>query len=123
MLPFAVNILQNWKQVQGFVHSKTGEKLATLFGKWDEAMYYVMGDLSERHKSYDPMSDAVQLWERADPPQKMTRYGLTAFATTLNELTPGLEVHLSCSSKSRDSECHLVPIIFANVSFSQNHHQ
>jgi hypothetical protein len=69
------------------------------------------------------MSDAVQLWQRAEPPQKMTRYGLTAFATTLNELTPGLEVHLSCSSKSCDIECHLVPIIFANVSFSQSHHQ
>lgn len=79
-------------QVQGFVHDKSGAKIATLLGKWDEAMYYVMGDVGEKHKSYDPMSDAVQLWRRADPPVKMTRYGLTAFAITLNELTPGLKV-------------------------------
>jgi hypothetical protein len=99
---------RNPHQVQGFVHSKTGEKLATLFGKWDEAMYYVLGDLSERHKSYDPMSDAVQLWQCADPPQKMTRYGLTAFATTLNELTPGLEGQLPpTDSRLRPDQRHL----------------
>jgi viroplasmin and RNaseH domain-containing protein len=78
--------------VQGFVHNKSGEKLATLFGKWDEAMYYVMGDVGARHKSYDPMSEAVQLWRRADPPDNITRYNLAAFAISLNELTPGLKV-------------------------------
>lgn len=74
------------------MHDKSGVKIATLFGKWDEAMYYVNGDVTEKHKSYDPMSEAVQLWRRADPPERMTRYGLTAFSITLNELTPGLKV-------------------------------
>lgn len=74
------------------MHDKSGVKIATLFGKWDEAMYYVNGDVTEKHKSYDPMSEAAQLWRRADPPERMTRYGLTAFSITLNELTPGLKV-------------------------------
>ncbi|KAH8961162.1 hypothetical protein BDL97_05G036600 [Sphagnum fallax] len=95
-------------QVQGFVHNKSGEKLATLFGKWDEAMYYVMGDVGARHKSYDPMSEAVQLWRRADPPENITRYDLSAFAISLNELTPGLKEKLPpTDSRLRPDQRHL----------------
>lgn len=85
------------------MHDKSGVKIATLFGKWDEAMYYVNGDVTEKHKSYDPMSEAVQLWRRADPPERMTRYGLTAFSITLNELTPGLKV------STFPKPCHFSP--------------
>jgi hypothetical protein len=95
-------------QVQGFVHNKSGEKLATLFGKWDEAMYYVMGDVGARHKSYDLMSEAVQLWRRADPPDNITRYNLAAFAISLNELTPGLKEKLPpTDSRLRPDQRHL----------------
>jgi hypothetical protein len=104
------------------VHDKSGEKLATLFGKWDEAMYYVMGDIGEKHKSYDPMSEAVQLWQCASPAKHPTRYGLTAFATTVNELTPGLKVllfQLSCPAPNGDFVmdliCELVEATFKFV--------
>ncbi|CAM6008123.1 unnamed protein product [Sphagnum balticum] len=99
---------RNPHQVQGFVHDKSGEKLATLFGKWDEAMYYVMGDVGEKHKSYDPMSEAVQLWQCASPAKHPTRYGLTAFATTVNELTPGLKEKLPpTDARLRPDQRHL----------------
>ncbi|KAG0584784.1 hypothetical protein KC19_3G234000 [Ceratodon purpureus] len=99
---------RNPHQVQGFVHDRSGAKIATLFGKWDEAMYYVMGDLSEKPKHYDPMSEALMLWRCADPPEKPTRYGLTAFATTLNEITPGLKEKLPpTDSRLRPDQRHL----------------
>ena len=81
-------------QVQGFVHDKSGQKLASLIGKWDESMYYINGDLTTKPKGYDPMGEAVLLWERNVASQFATRYNLTSFAITLNELTPGLKVHL-----------------------------
>ncbi|KAG0597632.1 hypothetical protein M758_12G010100 [Ceratodon purpureus] len=99
---------RNPHQVQGFVHDKSGAKIATLFGKWDESMYYVMGDISEKPKNYDPMSEAVLLWRAADPPEKMTRYGLTAFSMTLNEITPGLKEKLPpTDSRLRPDQKHL----------------
>ena len=79
-------------QVQGFVHDKNGQKIASLFGKWDEAMHYIHGDISRKPKGYDPMSEAVLLWERNKPPKFSTKYNLTSFAITLNEITPGLKV-------------------------------
>jgi oxysterol-binding protein 1 len=60
-----------------------------LIGKWDETMYYVLGDPSTKPKGYDPMSEAVLLWER-DSSVAQTRYNLTPFAISLNELTPSL---------------------------------
>nr|PNR27945.1 hypothetical protein PHYPA_028537 [Physcomitrium patens] len=99
---------RNPHQVQGFVHDRSGAKIATLFGKWDESMYYVMGDISMKPKSYDPMSEAVLLWRRADPPEKMTRYGLTAFSMTLNDITPGLRDKLPpTDSRLRPDQKHL----------------
>ncbi|GJS78592.1 oxysterol-binding protein [Tanacetum coccineum] len=49
------------EKVHGFVHNnRTGEKVAMLMGKWDEAMYYVLGDPTMKPKGYDPMTEAIQ---------------------------------------------------------------
>ncbi|GFP88324.1 oxysterol-binding protein-related protein 1d [Phtheirospermum japonicum] len=85
---------RNPHQVHGFVQDNTtGEKVAFLLGKWDEAMYYVLGDPSTKTSGYDPMTEAVLLWER-DKSVAKTRYNLTPFAISLNELTPGLQKKL-----------------------------
>lgn len=99
---------RNPHQVQGFVHDKSGQKLASLLGKWDESMHYVLGDLAIKPKGYDPMTDAVLLWERNKPSKFSTRYNLTSFAITLNELTPGLQERLPpTDSRLRPDQRHL----------------
>uniref|UniRef100_A0A7N0VIP1 PH domain-containing protein n=1 Tax=Kalanchoe fedtschenkoi TaxID=63787 RepID=A0A7N0VIP1_KALFE len=99
---------RNPHQVQGFVQdNRTGEKVAMLMGKWDEAMYYVLGDPSEKPKGHDPMTEAVLLWER-DKSVTKTRYNLTPFAISLNEITPGLREHLPpTDSRLRPDQRHL----------------
>lgn len=69
-----------------------GKKVATLFGKWDESIHYVNGDGSGKPNP----SDASLLWKSSKPPN-VTRYNLTSFAITLNELTPGLQVDMITS--------------------------
>lgn len=71
-----------------------GQKAATVFGKWDDSLYYVAGDGVSKTKVSDPASNASLLWRRTKPPLNVTRYNLTSFAITLNELTPGLKVLL-----------------------------
>ena len=95
-------------QVHGFVQdNRTGEKVAMLVGKWDEAMYYVLGDPTTKPKGYDPMTEAVLLWERDDYVTK-TRYNLSPFAISLNELTPGLLERLPpTDSRLRPDQRHL----------------
>lgn len=68
-----------------------GKKVATLFGKWDDSLYYVGGDVNVKPKDFTS-SNATLLWKRTKPPPNLTRYNLTSFAITLNELTPGLKV-------------------------------
>lgn len=99
---------RNPHQVHGFVqNNKTGEKVAMLLGKWDEAMYYVLGDPTTKPKGYDPMTEAVLLWER-DKSVTKTRYNLTPFAISLNELTPGLLKKLPpTDSRLRPDQRHL----------------
>ncbi|CAL5421223.1 unnamed protein product [Camellia sinensis] len=99
---------RNPHQVHGFVHdNRTGEKVAMLVGKWDEAMYYVLGDPTTKPKGYDPMIEAVLLWER-DKSVTKTRYNLTPFAISLNELTPGLLEKLPpTDSRLRPDQRHL----------------
>ncbi|KAI3452643.1 hypothetical protein Pfo_009307 [Paulownia fortunei] len=99
---------RNPHQVHGFVQdNRTGEKVAVLLGKWDEAMYYVMGDPTTKTKGYDPMTEAVLLWER-DKSVAKTRYNLTPFAISLNELTPGLQKKLPpTDSRLRPDQRHL----------------
>ncbi|XP_059316355.1 oxysterol-binding protein-related protein 1D [Lycium ferocissimum] len=99
---------RNPHQVHGFVQdNKTGEKVAMLLGKWDEAMYYVLGDPTTKPKGYDPMTEAILLWER-DKSTPKTRYNLTPFAISLNELTPGLREKLPpTDSRLRPDQRHL----------------
>jgi len=78
-------------QVQGVVQDRSGKTAATLIGKWDESMHYMSGDSSGKGKG-EPYSEAQLLWRRSKPPKVPTRYNLTRFAITLNELTPGLKV-------------------------------
>lgn len=87
-------IERNPHQVQGVVQDKNGKTLATLFGKWDESMHYVEGDCSGKGKGFESLSEAHLLWKSSKPPKFPTRYNLTRFAITLNELTPGLKEKL-----------------------------
>lgn len=92
-------------QVQGIVQDRNGKTVATLIGKWDESVHYVLGDCSNKRKWTEPFLEAQLLWERGKPSMYPTRYNLTRFAITMNELTPGLRVrtiafHLISSSTS-----------------------
>ncbi|XP_018438504.1 oxysterol-binding protein-related protein 1D [Raphanus sativus] len=99
---------RNPRQVHGFVQdNRTGEKVAILIGKWDEAMYYVLGDPTTKPKGYDPMTEAVLLWERDKSPTN-TRYNLSPFAISLNEITPGMVDKLPpTDSRLRPDQRHL----------------
>ncbi|CAH8390582.1 unnamed protein product [Eruca vesicaria subsp. sativa] len=85
---------RNPHQVHGIVQDKSGKTVATMFGKWDESMHYVTGDSSGKGKLSEDMSGAQLLWKRSKPPGNPTKYNLTRFAMTLNELTPGLKEKL-----------------------------
>ncbi|KAF0910186.1 hypothetical protein E2562_001396 [Oryza meyeriana var. granulata] len=85
---------RNPHQVQGVVQDRSGRTVATLFGKWDESMHYVMGDCFGKGKGSENFSEAHLLWKRSKPPKFPTRYNFTRFAITLNELTPGLKEKL-----------------------------
>ncbi|GAB4857055.1 Oxysterol-binding protein- protein 2A [Ancistrocladus abbreviatus] len=99
---------RNPHQVLGFVEDVIGNKVATVFGKWDESMYYLMGDDNVKPKDCNSLPDASLLWERIKPPQNLTRYNLTSFAITLNELTPGLKEKLPpTDSRLRPDQRHL----------------
>lgn len=78
--------------MQGIVQEKSGKTVATLFGKWDESLHYVNGDCASKGKAHESLAEAHLLWKRSKPPKFPTRYNLTRFAITLNELT-GLEVN------------------------------
>ncbi|PON92985.1 Oxysterol-binding protein [Trema orientale] len=99
---------RNPHQVNGFVEDVTGKKVATLFGKWDDSMYYVNGDRGNNPKDCTSSSDASLLWKRTKPPVNLTRYNLTSFAITLNELTSGLQEKLPpTDSRLRPDQRHL----------------
>ncbi|KFK32891.1 hypothetical protein AALP_AA6G301300 [Arabis alpina] len=78
---------RNPHQVQGTVEDKNGKTVAKLFGKWDESMHYVLGNQGKANESH-------LLWKRNKPPENPTKYNLTRFGMTLNELTPGLKEKL-----------------------------
>lgn len=99
---------RNPHQVHGFVEDLTGERAATLFGKWDDSMYYVLGDRTGKLKDCNGSPDASLLWKRNRPPPCLTRYNLTSFAITLNELTSGLQEKLPpTDSRLRPDQRHL----------------
>lgn len=81
-------------QVHGFVQDAAGGKVATLFGKWDDSMHYIIGDGGARQRDSNTVTNAELLWKRNKPPPNLTRYNLTSFAITLNELTAGLQVDI-----------------------------
>ncbi|XP_044965339.1 oxysterol-binding protein-related protein 1C-like [Hordeum vulgare subsp. vulgare] len=85
---------RNPHQVQGVIQDRSGRTVATLFGKWDESMHYVMVDCFGKGKGSENFSEAHLLWKRSKPPKFPTRYNFTSFAITLNELTPGLKVRV-----------------------------
>ncbi|KAJ6705744.1 hypothetical protein OIU79_010426 [Salix purpurea] len=99
---------RNPHQVQGFVEDASGNKVASLFGKWEDSMYYTTGDGTSKTKDRIPSSNATLLWKRNKPPLNLTRYNLTSFAITLNELTPGLQERLPpTDSRLRPDQRHL----------------
>ncbi|GMH09520.1 hypothetical protein Nepgr_011361 [Nepenthes gracilis] len=99
---------RNPRQVHGFVEDSMGSRVATLFGKWDESMHYVMGDGNGKQKDHNSLCDASLLWERTKSPHSLNRYNLTSFAITLNELTPGLQEKLPpTDSRLRPDQRHL----------------
>ena len=56
-------------------------------------MYYVEGE-SNGNPNRSSSSDVSMLWKSEKPPPNLTRYNLTSFAITLNELTADLKVHM-----------------------------
>lgn len=76
------------------MEDKKGKTVATLFGKWDESLHYVVGGQSGKGKGSNHGSSKPHLlWKRNPLPEQQTRYNLTQFAITLNEITPGLKVY------------------------------
>ncbi|XP_052201872.1 oxysterol-binding protein-related protein 1C-like isoform X2 [Diospyros lotus] len=84
---------RNPHQVQGMVQDRNGKIVATLFGKWDERVHFMNGDCSGKGKGPE-LAESRLLWSRSKPPTYPTKYNLTRFAITLNELTPGLKEKL-----------------------------
>lgn len=80
-------------QVQGFVEDTAGSKVAALVGRWDDSMYYAIGGDVSKIKNVSS-ENATLLWKRSKPPENPTRYNLTSFAITLNEMTPELKVEM-----------------------------
>jgi hypothetical protein len=95
ILDYLTRAEPTYVQVQGVIQDRSGRTVATLFGKWDESMHYVMGDCFGKGKGSENFSEAHLLWKRSKPPKFPTRYNFTSFAITLNELTPGLKVWVS----------------------------
>ncbi|GJY12742.1 oxysterol-binding protein [Tanacetum coccineum] len=96
---------RNPHQVHGFVEDTNGKKHATIFGKWDESIYYTTGEGTSKTKE---TGEENMLWKRTMPPINLTRYNLTSFAITLNELTPGLKEKLPpTDSRLRPDQRHL----------------
>ncbi|KAE8721105.1 Oxysterol-binding protein-related protein 1D [Hibiscus syriacus] len=85
---------RNPHQVHGIVQDRNGRTVASLLGKWDESMHYVIGDYYAKGKGQESFSETHTLWKRSKPPKYPTRCNLTRFAITLNELTPGLKEKL-----------------------------
>lgn len=83
-------------KVQGVVKDADGRKVATLMGKWDESVHCIISNDASKVNSHGPhqSAGATLLWEKNEPPANPTRYNLSAFAITLNELTPELKVDM-----------------------------
>ncbi|KAG5035441.1 hypothetical protein JHK87_010351 [Glycine soja] len=81
--------------IHDLVEDKKGRTVATLFGTWEESLHYVIGGNSGKGKESSYVSSKPHvLWKRSPTPEYQTRYNLTQFAMTLNEITPGLKEKL-----------------------------
>ncbi|KAG2539456.1 hypothetical protein PVAP13_9NG481200 [Panicum virgatum] len=101
---------RNPRQVQGVVKDADGTKVATLMGKWDESVHCIIGDDASKVKSHGShqSTGATLLWEKNKPSANPTRYNLSSFAITLNELTPELKEKLPpTDSRLRPDQRHL----------------
>jgi hypothetical protein len=101
---------RNPRQVQGLVTDANGTKVAFLMGKWDESMSCIIGDDASKvnSRNANQSTGATLLWEKNVPPANPTRYNLSSFAITLNELTPGLKEKLPpTDSRLRPDQRHL----------------
>ncbi|KAL1347045.1 hypothetical protein HN51_020568 [Arachis hypogaea] len=88
---------KNPHQVQGVIEDKYGETMANIFGKWDESLVYVIGGNSNNKKKGGKGSNSskpILIWKTNPPPEHQTKYNLTQFAITLNEITPRLQEKL-----------------------------
>ena len=94
---------RNPRQVQGVVEDIGGTKVATLRGKWDESLY-----CNVTNDGVNSSAESTLLWEKHEPPTNPTRYNLSSFAITLNELTPNLKEKLPpTDSRLRPDQRHL----------------
>lgn len=88
-------------QVRGFIlrhspnsSSDSGQRVATLAGKWDSHLHFIIGDLSAVPPKDEGklLADAQLLWRKAPDSPYPSKYTFSPFCITLNEITPGLEV-------------------------------
>uniref|UniRef100_A0A0D9XM96 PH domain-containing protein n=1 Tax=Leersia perrieri TaxID=77586 RepID=A0A0D9XM96_9ORYZ len=101
---------RNPRQVHGIVTDTNGTKVASLMGKWDESISCIINDDASKVNSHiaNQSAGATLLWEKNEPPTNPTRYNLSSFAITLNELTPGLKEKLPpTDSRLRPDQRHL----------------
>ncbi|XP_021738127.1 oxysterol-binding protein-related protein 2B-like isoform X2 [Chenopodium quinoa] len=99
---------RNPRQVHGFVEDGEGSRVATISGRWDDSIYCIEGDGKNKRKDLNSSDDASLIWRRTKPTPNLTRYNLTPFAITLNELTPGLKEKLPpTDSRLRPDQRHL----------------
>lgn len=77
-------------QVEGYVEDVTGNRVASLRGEWNSSLYckILKPMISEKMQG---KGDSL-LWKKNEPPADPTRYNVSSFAITLNELTPELQV-------------------------------
>ncbi|CAN1854945.1 Oxysterol-binding protein-related protein 1A, partial [Linum perenne] len=101
---------RNPHQVQGIVEEKSsGKTVATLLGKWDDSMHYII-----KSGGHTKLAEPQLLWKRSKPSKFPTRYNLTRFAITLNELTPGLEVPTNVSIHNHPSNINNTSSLSSN---------
>ncbi|KAJ3681875.1 hypothetical protein LUZ60_014448 [Juncus effusus] len=89
---------RNPREVEGFVKEQSsGQKTATLSGKWDDSMYCSINDdalTSAPAQQNNNNNNTTLLWRKNEPSANPTRYNLSSFAITLNELTQELKEKL-----------------------------
>ncbi|KAF4350723.1 hypothetical protein G4B88_000861 [Cannabis sativa] len=80
--PASFSLLHSISNVHGFAEDLMGKKVATIFGKWDESMYYVNGDRGnnmlrpdQRHLENGEYEKANAEKQRLEKKQRMVCMG------------------------------------------------